>query len=90
MLELGRLVLEAPKFCENIASLNDCRDPSNFHFVIESLNDHSGWNEDEGTHSDDSKLAMALLTMKDFSITYCNSTKMVLKIDYLAGHFTRW
>ena len=33
--------------------------------------------------NDDSKLALALLTLKDFNVTYCNSTKMVLKMGYL-------
>ena len=35
--------------------------------------------------NDDSKLALALLTMKNFNVTYCNSTKKVLKIGHLAG-----
>ena len=42
MRELGCLVLEARKCCENIASLSDCLDPSNFDFVIEAVTDLSG------------------------------------------------
>ena len=49
MRELGRLVLEARKCCENIASLSDCLDPSNFDFVIEAVTDLINWSEDEGT-----------------------------------------
>ena len=34
--------------------------------------------------NDDSKLALALLTLRDFNLTYCKSTKIVLKIGYRA------
>lgn len=49
MRELGRLVIEARQYCEEIKTLSDCVRPTMFEFVIQAVTVLCGWNEEDGT-----------------------------------------
>ena len=97
MQELGRPVLEARKCCENIASLSDCLDPSNFDFVIEAVTDLSGWNADEGTLKCSSigiKLGHSIekcaLILKCLGIKSESKGMIKQAEDFIALHLLSW